>query len=175
MRQHESRFTSNDGLSLFYRYWLPDDRPRAVLALAHGMGEHSGRYQNYVDYFVPRGYGLYAMDLRGCGQSEGRRGHVHRFDDFLDDLRQLHDLARLAASSVPVILLGHSFGSLIALAYGLRFPEGLAGAIASVDHWSVGEMRSEPRRALLRMPQNDDIAVRVHHFDRVRERLTLCH
>ncbi|HLF25590.1 MAG TPA: lysophospholipase [Anaerolineae bacterium] len=131
MRHFEGRFNANDGLDIFYQTWLPDERPKAIFLIAHGMGEHSGRYQNYTDFFVPRGYGFYVMDLRGCGQSAGRRGHVDRFEDFLEDLRQLHDLARLAESSGKIFVLGHSFGSLIALTYGLRYPDGLAGVISS--------------------------------------------
>jgi alpha-beta hydrolase superfamily lysophospholipase len=101
------------------------------MLIAHGIGEHSGRYQDYVDYFTPRGYGFYASDLRGHGRSGGRRGHVDRFDDYVGDLRQLHDLARTAEPGAKVFLLGHSFGSLIALTYGLRFSDGLSGVIVS--------------------------------------------
>jgi len=131
MKHHSAQFDANDGLDIFYQYWLPDQRPRAVILISHGLGEHSGRYGNYIDYFVPRGYAFFALDTRGCGRSEGPRGHVDRFADYVDDLRQLHDLARLVESSGKVIVLGHSFGSLIALTYGLRYPDGLAGVIAS--------------------------------------------
>ena len=131
MRHTESYFDASDGLDIFYQYWLPDDRPKAIILAAHGLGEHGGRYRNYVDYFGSRGYGFYAIDLRGCGRSEGQRGHIDRFEDYVDDLRQLHDLARLAESSGRIVLLGHSYGSLIALVYGLRYPDGLAGVISS--------------------------------------------
>jgi len=131
MRHTTSHFDANDGTDIFYQTWLPDERPRAVILIAHGMGDHSGRYRNYIDAFVPKGYAFYAMDLRGCGQSGGRRGHVDRFEDFIEDLRQLHDLARLVESSGSLFVLGHSFGSLIALAYALRYPSGLTGIVVS--------------------------------------------
>ena len=131
MRHQEGHFTAHDGIDIFYQMWTPEEKPRAIFLIAHGIGEHGGRYGNYVDYFVPRGYALYAMDLRGCGRSGGRRGHVDRFDDFVNDVRQLHNLAREAQFSGKVFLLGHSFGSLVALTYGLRHPEGLSGVIIS--------------------------------------------
>ncbi len=131
MQHREGHFIAHDGIDIFYQTWATGEIPTATLLIVHGMGEHGGRYGNYVDYFVPRGYALYAMDLRGCGRSGGRRGHVDRFDDFVNDLRRLHSLAREAASGGKVFLLGHSFGSLVALAYGLRHPEGLSGVLTS--------------------------------------------
>jgi alpha-beta hydrolase superfamily lysophospholipase len=131
MRHQDGRFESSDGIDIFYQVWLPEMTPTAVLLIVHGLGEHSGRYQNYVDYFVPRDYALWVMDLRGCGRSGGRRGHIDRFDDYVNDLRRLHDLAREANPYGKMFVLGHSYGSLIALTYGLRHPEGLSRVISS--------------------------------------------
>lgn len=131
MKHQESRFTAHDGLDIFYQAWTPEAAARALIVIAHGMGEHSGRYAHYVDALVPKGYALWAMDLRGCGQAAGRRGHVDRFGDFLADLQQLHRLARAWDAAAPLFVLGHSFGSLIALTYALRFPDDLAGVISS--------------------------------------------
>ena len=126
--------TTSDGLSLFYRVWRQEgvsEEPRATFAVVHGLGEHSGRYQNLANYFVPRGYAVYAFDLRGHGQSEGRRGHVNRFGDYFTDVRTFLDFVRSAASDRPVFLVGHSLGGLIVLGYALHHPEGLRGVISS--------------------------------------------
>jgi len=126
--------TTPDGLSLFYRVWRQEgtgEEPRATFAVVHGLGEHSGRYQNLTDYFVPRGYAVYAFDLRGHGQSEGRRGHVNRFGDYFTDVRAFLELVRSAAPHQPTFLLGHSLGGLIVLGYALHHPEGLKGVISS--------------------------------------------
>jgi len=127
----EGHFRAHDDLRICYQAWQPETTLRAVLIVNHGMGEHSGRYQNYVDYFAPRGYALYGLDMRGCGRSDGRRGHADRFDDFLEDLKRLHDIVRAAHPGRATFLLGHSFGSLVALMYGLRQPDGLGGVISS--------------------------------------------
>ena len=103
----------------------------AHLVIVHGLGEHSGRYQNYVDYFVPRGYTLHGADLRGHGQSGGKVGHVDRFDQYVTDLDQLVAHIRSADPAMPVLVLGHSLGSLIALKYGLDRPAGLSGVIVT--------------------------------------------
>lgn len=65
MRHTEGHFTTPDGICIYTQAWLPDDKPQAILLIAHGLGDHSGRYGNYVDYFVPRGYALYSFDARG--------------------------------------------------------------------------------------------------------------
>ena len=69
-------FAGQDGLELYYQRWRPEGTPKAVLPIVHGYGEHSGRYANIVDWFVPRGYSVYAFDLRGHGQSPGQRGEL---------------------------------------------------------------------------------------------------
>jgi alpha-beta hydrolase superfamily lysophospholipase len=85
MQHTEGKFNASDGLELYYQAWRPEGEPKAALAVVHGYGEHSGRYLNLVNYFAPRGYALYAYDLRGHGQSAGQRGHIHHFNEYLTD------------------------------------------------------------------------------------------
>ena len=126
----ELTFVGHGGLELFYRRWRPDGTPRAILLIVHGHGEHSGRYTNVVDWFVPRGYGVYAFDLRGHGRSPGKRGALESFGEFREDVRAFLDLVR-QVEPAPVVLVGHSLGGLIALNYALRGSDGLAGVVAS--------------------------------------------
>lgn len=130
MRHTESRITADDGAELYEQIWAAD-QPRAHLVLVHGLGEHSSRYQNYVDYFVPRGYTLHGADLRGHGRSGGKRGYVDRFDQYVADLDRRAAHIRSADPATPVFILGHSLGSLIALKYGLDHPAGLSGIIVT--------------------------------------------
>jgi alpha-beta hydrolase superfamily lysophospholipase len=101
------------------------------LIVLHGFGEHSGRYGNVVDWFVPRGYAVHAYDQRGHGRSSGKRGYLQSWAEYRDDLKAFLELSRNGNSDVPVFLLGHSQGGLIVLDYALREPSGLAGAVSS--------------------------------------------
>ncbi len=126
----EYRLTATDGLDLYAQTWAAD-RPRAHLVIVHGLGEHSSRYQNYVDYFVPRGYSLHGADSRGHGRSGGKRGYVERFDHYVADVNLRVAHIRSADAATPIFVLGHSLGSLITLKFGLDHPAGLSGIIVT--------------------------------------------
>ena len=79
MQHTEGKFLGRNNLNLYYQSWAPDGVPTAVLIVVHGIAEHSGRYSNLVNYFVPKGYAIYSFDLRGHGKSEGKRGYVRTF------------------------------------------------------------------------------------------------
>ncbi|MFO7631523.1 MAG: alpha/beta hydrolase [Caldilinea sp.] len=116
---------------LFGQCWLPDATPRGVVVLVHGFGEHSDRYSNLVAALTGGGYALYAFDHRGHGRSPGTRGHVNRFDDLIEDVRQVALRAQADHPGIPFFLFGHSVGGLVVLNYALIYPDELAGAIAS--------------------------------------------
>lgn len=128
----ESTFQATDGTELLYRWWRPEGEVRAVVVVAHGLGEHSGRYEHVGQRLADGGCAVYALDHRGHGQSQGRRGHVDRFQAYLDDLDVFFEVIEGQESpELPRFLLGHSLGGLIALAYALREPRRLAGVITS--------------------------------------------
>ncbi len=116
---------------IFWRAWLPDTSPKALLVLVHGYDDHSGRYQHVGNHFVQRGFAVYGFDLMGHGQSEGRRGYVARFDDYLEDVKRFIAIAQTKTPDVPTFLVGHSMGGLIALRYGILYPQGLRGVITT--------------------------------------------
>lgn len=124
-------FKSSDGLSLFGRAWLPRDVPIANIALVHGIGEHSGRYDHVAHYFHQRDYAIFAVDLRGHGQSDGPRGHIEQFQDYLDDVKTLITYIEDRSANVPLFLLGHSMGGLVALVYALTYPDDISAVIVS--------------------------------------------
>ncbi len=131
MRQEEGTFAGHGGLELFYQRWLPEGEHEAVLAIVHGFGEHSGRYGNVVNWFVPKGYAAYGFDLRGHGRSPGPRGYINEWAEYRADVRLFLELVHAQEPERPVFLLGHSMGGLIVLEYALHYPEGLSGVIAS--------------------------------------------
>ncbi|MBW2599814.1 MAG: lysophospholipase [Deltaproteobacteria bacterium] len=124
-------FRSADDLKIFYRRYLADSE-KARIVIAHGLGEHSGRYDNVVGRLLPMGVSVWAPDHRGHGQSGGRRGHIDSFSQYVEDLRRLVEIARDGmAEDVKIFLLGHSLGGLIALRFAAGFPEMVDGVIIS--------------------------------------------
>ncbi len=88
----EETLKAQDGTGLFCRVWKgrsvdgePALKTRATIVIAHGLADHSGRYE-HLQSFARKGYLVYAYDHRGQGKSEGVRGHVSRFSQFYDDL-----------------------------------------------------------------------------------------
>jgi alpha-beta hydrolase superfamily lysophospholipase len=112
------------------RAWLPRE-PERALVVTHGFAEHSGRYESFGSWFGCRGCAVHAYDLQGHGLSAGRRGHVERFDDFLDDLGFFLDAVRLEHPGLPRFLVGHSMGGLIVAAFARERAPDVAGIITS--------------------------------------------
>jgi acylglycerol lipase len=113
--------TTADGTDLLVREWHVSasaaDLPWATALLVHGLGEHSGRYEHVGDQMTAAGLDVHAYDLRGNGGSGGRRGHVDRWAQYLDDLAERLDAVTALAGTSPVVLYGHSMGGLIILGY----------------------------------------------------------
>ncbi len=126
-------FPSNDGLELFGRVWQSEEKqPKGIVHLIHGLGEHSGRYDHVAKALTKAGYHMAGFDLRGHGLSEGKRGHTPGFDYFLEDISVfLNETKKLFGESLPSYIYGHSLGGLIVINYGMRFPNNLAGVIAT--------------------------------------------
>src|SRR4051794_28820404 len=123
-------FKAADGVDLVYRRWVPDGEVRAALQIVHGASEHSGRYDGLAGALTDRGIAVYSMDLRGHGRTAQGTG-VGRFgqgnaESMLDDVLTLRRIAANEHPGRPEILLGHSMGSVIALASAERNGAGLA-------------------------------------------------
>ena len=131
MEHEEGTFEGLKGYSIYWQAWKPDDEPKAVLLIAHGFGEHSGRYQNVVDSFVPLGYTIYALDHRGHGRSDGERVVVDSYDQYVDDLKTFLDLVRSHEPGQDIFLVGHSMGASISTAFTARYQDELAGVVLS--------------------------------------------
>lgn len=121
MAAETGSFESASGEDAFFRIWRASE-PKGVLLLAHGIGEHSGRYDHVGSYLADRGISVYAIDHQGHGRSGGKRGWVSDISVFLDDLASLDAFMRLENEGLPTFLLGHSMGGLIATAYLLERP-----------------------------------------------------
>jgi alpha-beta hydrolase superfamily lysophospholipase len=139
MQQKEGNFKGTGNFTLYWRCWLPDGQPKAVIVVAHGLGEHISRYDNLINHLVPRGYALYGLDHQGHGKSEGQRIYVDRFQVYLDDLKTFYDMVRKDNPNLKIFLLGHSMGGLIATAYTLQHQQELAGLIVSAPLLKAGD------------------------------------
>jgi acylglycerol lipase len=125
-------FTGRDGVRIFFQRRLPGTEAlRGIILLVHGLGEHGDRYKYVYQRLVPEGYAFFAPDHRGFGRSGGNRGHVHRFSQYIDDLKQLHAIVEKEFPETPKVIYGHSMGGLITLAYAMAYPDDFSRIIAS--------------------------------------------
>ena len=116
---------------IFWQAWSPGDRPRALVFISHGAGEHSDRYGHVADALVADGFAVYAVDHRGHCRSSGPRALIERVDHAVEDLDQLVSQGVEEHPNTPVYLLGHSMGATIALRYTSLHQDRLAGLILS--------------------------------------------
>ena len=130
----EHTFTDPDGVEVFYRSW-PRDGAKGVVVIAHGASEHSGRYDRFARALNDAGYAAYGIDHRGHGRTSASTGVGLAGPGggarMIDDLHELVDRAARENGDLPVILFGHSMGSMIAQAYVQTHGHGLAGYVLS--------------------------------------------
>jgi alpha-beta hydrolase superfamily lysophospholipase len=117
---------------LYRQAWVPDDEIRGVVVLAHGLSEHSGRYQHVAARLVGERFAVEALDHRGHGRSEGSLAFVE-VEDVVADLDRLVNAAATTYQGLPLFLLGHSMGGLIAAEYAIRHQRKLTGLILSAS------------------------------------------
>jgi alpha-beta hydrolase superfamily lysophospholipase len=130
MKEEIFDLLSEDGTRLHLHSWQPLNT-EMVVVVVHGMGGHSGYYRDSLaPYLTDQHVSVYAPDLRGHGKSDGIRGHTDTFSHFQKDVKAAVKFARLQHPGLPLILLGESMGTSIAINYvssskGLERPDGL--------------------------------------------------
>jgi alpha-beta hydrolase superfamily lysophospholipase len=144
-RETRFRYEGEDGTGLAGFLWRSDTQPKAVLQLAHGAGEHSGRYRERLAPIVEAGYVVYAADHRGHGLTSGM-AHLGDFGPggapaAVGDMATLSRLARAGQPGLPLILMGHSMGAMFSQAY---LPEHSELIDALVLSGTAGPGRIEP-------------------------------
>ncbi len=131
MKYKDGSFKGYKNFNIYYQSWLPEGGIKAVLLIAHGFAEHSGRYGNVVNHFIPKDYAVYALDHRGHGKSDGERVQVDDFSDYVKDLKIFYDSIRSENPDKKIFLIGHSMGSAISLMYALQYQHELTGLVTS--------------------------------------------
>ena len=139
MDHHQDDMSASDGTRLFCRSWQPEGAPRAAVVVCHGVADHGGRYPHLVDRLVAAGYAVQAHDHRGHGRSGGRRLHVDAFSDLTRDLGTHRDRVAATFPGLPLFLIGHSMGSMVALEFVLERPNAFQGLISSGTALLAGE------------------------------------
>ena len=121
---------AGDKLRIFYRL-SPVENAQGNILIVHGFAEHSQRYGHVVQHLNGSGFSVASIDLRGHGHSEGSRGYIERFSDYLEDVETGCKIVAEHLGDAPLYLLGHSMGGLIVATYAAQNPEGLAGIALS--------------------------------------------
>lgn len=131
MKHFENKYRTPDNLDLFVQSWEPQDKPKAVICLVHGLGEHSGRYAHLAEYLTGKGFAFTTFDLRGHGKSQGKMGHTSSYKALLDDIRVFLDKTSNQFPGLTQFLYGHSLGGNLVMNYALRRKPRIKGIIVT--------------------------------------------
>jgi len=133
MNEREWGWRSRAGQRVFAREWTPGESAAvgAVVALVHGMGEHSGRYRHVAEALAEAGIATLTFDQLGHGLTEGKRGHAGSYEELLEGIDRLLEEAAGRFPGVPVFLYGHSMGGNLTLNYLLRRKPHVTGAVVT--------------------------------------------
>ncbi|MGL5406342.1 MAG: lysophospholipase [Propionibacteriaceae bacterium] len=159
-----------DNVLLHCRLWRPDSAAHGIVQIAHGMAEHAGRYADFAQMLTSQGWAAIADDHRGHGLTSGPRGHMGDRDGWnsvVEDLYLVKQAALERCGNLPVVLLGHSWGSLLSRAAAARWGNELSGLIVmgtAADPGLLGVVGKVIATAIARVR-----GVRPSHF---LERLT---
>lgn len=123
-------YTTRDNEEIFYYHWKSiNDKPKGIVLIAHGMGEHAGRYKNIASTLQNEGYEIYANDHRIHGESVKSTDSLgvydggNYFDDAVEDMKEFANLIRSEHNQDKIILFGHSMGSFFTREYVTRYAE----------------------------------------------------
>ena len=137
MSEENQFILSQDGLKLHLHHWRTK-QPQKVLCIVHGLGEHAGRYTELSKVLNDDNCSVMAIDLRGHGLSEGKRGHTRSYEHLLFDIEELLKAARAEYLDLPMILFGHSMGgNLVASFVKTKTTSELSGFILSSPFFDV--------------------------------------
>jgi len=138
MKKTEGTFDGVGGVTIATRTWRPDSGIRGIMILIHGFNSHSGYFAWVAEQFAASGFATYALDHRGRGKSGGERFYVEHFSDWLADVDTLIGIARSETPDMPVYVLGHSVGGVIASSYVFEHQKEIAGLVCESFAFDVG-------------------------------------
>ena len=136
--------SSNKQTDIYGRRFDPDGEPKGVVQLAHGVGEHIGRYDDFARFLAENGYVVAGNDHLGHGKSVRDSSELGFFAEqggwelVVEDMQRLHQRLAEEFPDKPLFLFGHSMGSFLTRTYIIRYRKGLSGVILC----GTGQMQS---------------------------------
>lgn len=131
----EFNLEGSDRVDVFCRRWMPSGKSRAAVVVVHGAAEHSGRYARVAEVLQTEGYAVFALDLRGHGHTSGTTGPGRigpgGMPGVLSDIDAVVRRARAEVGDAPVVLLGHSMGSVVVQAFMVGAPHDVSAYVLS--------------------------------------------
>jgi alpha-beta hydrolase superfamily lysophospholipase len=137
IHMNEEKLVSKGGVKIFVRSWQPSVAPRAVIVICHGVKSHSGYYIWTGEQLSAAGYAVYALDMRGRGNSEGPRLYIDDISEYVSDVATTITTAKSRHPGLPVFLLGHSAGGVVSCNYALDHQSELKGLICESFAYKV--------------------------------------
>jgi alpha-beta hydrolase superfamily lysophospholipase len=128
--EKEAYIQSFDGTRLFLKANIPAT-PKAIIIVVHGLCEHLGRYEYMTQKLTGRNFGVYRFDHRGHGKSDGKPIFYNDFNEMIDDVHFVVELAKKEHPTLPVFLIGHSMGGFAVTTFGIKYPKAVKGIVAS--------------------------------------------
>lgn len=125
-----SYYQTSEGLRIYYHKQVPANA-RGLILISHGFGEYYGLYTDFIDFLSQNSYGVCAYDHRAHGYSETERGHIERFECFIEDMEEVISHLKQEHPALPLFVFGHSMGGLVAFNYGILYPDRIEGQIFS--------------------------------------------
>jgi alpha-beta hydrolase superfamily lysophospholipase len=161
------QFSASDGFKITFRYWKAIESWRVVICI-HGLGDYSGWFSNVAPELAVDGSEVYALDLRGFGESVAigaRRGEVADFNRHLQDIDEFITYLRSQHKGIALYLFGHSLGGAYSLWYAAQFPSKIDGlvlaapaVVCNLDAANAARKRDPEEIAIM---QNDPLEALV--------------
>lgn len=127
-RHSKFTITTADGKSL-QGIRIKPEKPVYSLIVVHGVGEHLKRYLSFAEKISSTNCTCYLYDQRGHGNSDGKRGHISKFDHYSNDLLEIYGFVKSESQKHPIFVYGHSMGSIVATLFALNNQKKIQGLL----------------------------------------------
>lgn len=130
-------FIAFDGHKMYTYFFIPEGKPKAIVQIVHGLGEHAGRYTEFAERLSKEGFLVCAEDHRGFGRSTVSKDQIGHISDenghnlIIGDMLKLMEHTKSEHNNIPYFMFGHSMGSFLTRSFLIRYPNSVSGIILS--------------------------------------------